>query len=62
MIPLASLFRRPAGAGGQLNQAISSQDTSNVIKTADGGLNENRQPAAQHPRQLAVHAANTGVS
>ena len=45
-----------------LNQAISnSQDASNVIKTADGGLSQVNS-LLRNIRQLAVHAANTGVN
>ena len=45
-----------------LNQAISnSQDASNVIKTAEGGLTE-VNALLRNIRQLAVHAANTGVN
>ncbi|MCX6380531.1 MAG: hypothetical protein NT023_13830, partial [Armatimonadetes bacterium] len=45
-----------------LNQAISNtQDAQNVIKTADGGLNETNT-LLRTIRQLAVHAANTGVN
>src|SRR5579864_7359086 len=47
---------------GGLNQAISnSQDATNVIKTAEGGLNEVSN-LLDTIRQLAVHAANTGVN
>src|SRR5689334_2270802 len=45
-----------------LNQAISnSQDATNVIKTAEGGLTE-VNGLLRNIRQLAVHAANTGVN
>src|SRR5579871_440408 len=45
-----------------LNQAISnSQDATNVIKTAEGGLSEVSN-LLDNIRQLAVHAANTGVN
>ena len=45
-----------------LNQAISnSQDASNVIKTADGGLSQVNS-LLRNIRQLAVHAGNTGVN
>jgi len=45
-----------------LNQAISnSQDASNVIKTAEGGLTEINS-LLRSIRQLAIHAANTGVN
>ena len=45
-----------------LNQAISnSQDATNVIKTAEGGLTEVNS-LLRNVRQLAVHASNTGVN
>src|SRR5260221_1271099 len=45
-----------------LNQAVStSQDATNVIKTAEGGLTEVNS-LLRNVRQLAVHAANTGVN
>ncbi len=45
-----------------LNQAISnSQDATNLIKTAEGGLTE-VNTLLRNIRQLAVHAANTGVN
>src|SRR2546421_8857505 len=45
-----------------LNQAISNaQDASNMIKTAEGGLTEVNS-LLRSIRQLAVHAANTGVN
>src|SRR5215471_14954123 len=45
-----------------LNQAISnSQDANNLIKTAEGGLTE-VNTLLRSIRQLAVHAANTGVN
>ena len=45
-----------------LNQAISnSQDATNVIKTADGGLSQ-VNALLRNIRQLAVHAGNTGVN
>src|ERR1051326_4252297 len=45
-----------------LNQAISnSQDATNVIKTAEGGLTEVNS-LLRNIRQLAVHASNTGVN
>src|SRR5260221_10613584 len=45
-----------------LNQAISnSQDANNLIKTAEGGLSEINS-LLRSVRQLAVHAANTGVN
>ncbi len=45
-----------------LNQAISNaQDANNVIKTAEGGLQEINS-LLRSIRQLAVHAANTGVN
>lgn len=45
-----------------LNQAISnSQDANNLIKTAEGGLHEINS-LLRSIRQLAVHAANTGVN
>ena len=45
-----------------LNQAVSnSQDANNLIKTADGALSEVGN-LLQTVRQLAVHAANTGVN
>lgn len=45
-----------------LNQAISnSQDAANLIKTAEGGLNE-VNTLLRNIRQLALHAANTGVN
>ena len=45
-----------------LNQAISnSQDATNVIKTADGGLSQVNS-LLRNIRQLAVHAGNTGVN
>ncbi len=45
-----------------LNQAISnSQDATNVIKTAEGGLTE-VNTLLRNVRQIAVHAANTGVN
>src|SRR5689334_19201028 len=47
---------------GGLNQAISnSQDATNVIKTAEGALNQ-VSSLLDNIRQLAVHAANTGVN
>src|SRR5205085_12212547 len=45
-----------------LNQAVSNaQDASNLIKTAEGGLQEINS-LLRSVRQLAVHAANTGVN
>ena len=45
-----------------INQAISnSQDATNLIKTADGALSEVNS-LLDNIRQLAVHAANTGVN
>ena len=45
-----------------LNQAVSnSQDAGNVLKTAEGGLTEVNS-LLRNVRQLAVHAANTGVN
>src|SRR2546422_3326009 len=45
-----------------LNQAISnSQNANNLIKTAEGGLQE-INTLLRSIRQLAVHAASTGVS
>src|SRR5438105_3374846 len=45
-----------------LNQAISNaQDADNLIKTAEGGLTEVNS-LLRSIRQLAVHAANTGVN
>src|SRR5688572_32220398 len=45
-----------------LNQAISnSQDASNLIKSAEGALTEVNS-LLRNIRQLAVHAANTGVN
>src|SRR5947207_12848163 len=45
-----------------LNQAVSnSQDATNVIKTAEGGLTEVNS-LLRNVRQLAIHAANTGVN
>lgn len=45
-----------------LNQAVSNaQDASNLIKTAEGGLQEVNS-LLRSVRQLAVHAANTGVN
>jgi flagellin len=45
-----------------LKQAISnSQDANNLIKTAEGGLSEINS-LLRSVRQLAVHAANTGVN
>ncbi len=45
-----------------LNQAISnSQDATNVIKTAEGGLTEVNS-LLRNIRQIAVHASNTGVN
>ena len=45
-----------------LNQAISnSQDATNLIKTAEGALTE-VNTLLRNIRQLAVHAANTGVN
>ncbi len=45
-----------------LNQAVSnSQEASNVIKTADGALSQVNS-LLRNIRQLAVHAANTGVN
>ena len=45
-----------------LNQAISnSQDATNVIKTAEGGLAEVNS-LLRNIRQIAVHASNTGVN
>lgn len=45
-----------------LNQAISNaQDANSVIKTAEGGLQEINS-LLRSIRQLAVHAANTGVN
>ena len=45
-----------------LNQAISnSQEASNVIKTAEGGLSTVND-LLRNIRTLAVHAANTGVN
>ena len=44
------------------NQAISnSQDATNLIKTAEGALTE-VNTLLRNVRQLAVHAANTGVN
>lgn len=45
-----------------LNQAISnSQDATSLIKTAEGALTEVNQ-LLRNIRQMAVHAANTGVN
>ncbi len=45
-----------------LNQAISnSQQAGNVVKTAEGGLTEVNS-LLRNIRQVAVHAANTGVN
>ena len=45
-----------------LNQAVSNtQDAQNVIKTAEGGLTE-VNTLLRTVRQLAIHAANTGVN
>ena len=45
-----------------LNQAIANgQDATNLIKTADGALSEVSN-LLNNIRQLAVHAANTGVN
>src|SRR5215472_3359275 len=45
-----------------LNQAISNaQDANNLVKTAEGGLNQINSLLVSI-RQLAVHAANTGVN
>jgi flagellin len=45
-----------------LNQAVSNaQDASNLIKTAEGGLQEINS-LLRSVRQLAVHAANTGAN
>lgn len=45
-----------------LNQAVSNaSDASNLIKTAEGGLQEVNS-LLRSVRQLAVHAANTGVN
>lgn len=45
-----------------LNQAIAnSQDAANLIKTAEGALTEVNM-LLRNIRQLAVHAANTGVN
>src|SRR5579871_6614086 len=45
-----------------LNQAVSnSQDATNLIKTAEGGLSS-VSSLLDNVRQLAVHAANTGVN
>src|ERR1051325_11681428 len=45
-----------------LHQAISnSQDANNLIKTAEGGLGE-INPLLLSIRQLAVHAASTGLT
>ncbi|HLI48100.1 MAG TPA: flagellin, partial [Chthonomonas sp.] len=45
-----------------LNQAIANgQDATNLIKTADGALSE-VSDLLNNIRQLAVHAANTGVN
>ncbi len=45
-----------------LNQAISnSQDATNLIKTAEGGLAEVNS-LLRNIRQLSVHASNTGVN
>src|SRR5438067_4541781 len=45
-----------------LNQAISnSQDATSLIKTAEGSLTEINS-LLRNVRQLAVHAANTGVN
>ena len=45
-----------------LNQAVANtQDAQNVIKTAEGGLTE-VNTLLRSVRQLAVHAANTGVN
>jgi flagellin len=45
-----------------LNQAVSnSQDATNLIKTAEGSLTE-VNALLRNVRQLAVHAANTGVN
>ena len=47
---------------GGLNQAMAnSQDANNLIKTADGALSEVNS-LLDTVRQLAVHAANTGVN
>ncbi len=47
---------------GGLQQAISNtQDANNLIKTAEGGLSEINS-LLNSVRQLAVHAANTGVN
>ena len=45
-----------------LNQAVSnSQDATNLIKTSEGALTE-VNTLLRNIRQLAVHAANTGVN
>ncbi len=45
-----------------LNQAVSnSQDATNLIKTSEGALTEVNS-LLRNVRQLAVHAANTGVN
>ena len=45
-----------------LNQAVSnSQDATNLIKTTEGALTE-VNTLLRNVRQLAVHAANTGVN
>src|SRR5689334_2562723 len=45
-----------------LNQAVSNaQDANNLIKTAEGGLGEINS-LLRSIRQLAIHAANTGVN
>ena len=45
-----------------LNQAVSnSQDATNLIKTSEGALTE-VNTLLRNVRQLAVHAANTGVN
>lgn len=45
-----------------LNQAISnSQDATSLIKTAEGGLTEVNS-LLRNVRQIAIHAANTGVN
>src|SRR5678816_1854090 len=45
-----------------LNQAVSnSQDATNLIKTAEGGLTEVNS-LLRNVRQLAIHAGNTGVN
>src|SRR5437588_1869039 len=45
-----------------INQAVSnSQDATNLVKTAEGGLSEVNS-LLRSVRQLAVHASNTGVN